>query len=64
MPDPESPWTIKDNGALCFDGMVVGKLEAERLTVNLGWAKAAGLAVTVQDDPAVDHHRGGIVLER
>lgn len=68
--DTEELWEVRENGALCFDGMVVGRVTekdaggAPRLTLNLGWAKAAGLGVTVQGDPEVDRRRGGVVLER
>lgn len=49
---------------LLFDGIVVGTLEPDRVLINLGWAKAAGLHVRIEADPAVDHKRGGIVLDR
>lgn len=35
-----------------------------RLTLNLGWMRAAGLHVTIEGDPRVDRQRGGTVLER
>jgi hypothetical protein len=58
-------WELRENGSLCFDGMVVGKVTDEpRIVLNLGWAKAAGVGVTVQGDPEVDKKRGGIILER
>lgn len=34
------------------------------LTLNLGWAKAAGLRVVVHGEPGVDRQRGGVVLDR
>lgn len=69
MPEESKPvdvslWEVRETGALCFDGMVVGRLGAEHVTLNLGWCKAAGLGVTVQGDPEVDRKRGGIVLQR
>jgi hypothetical protein len=71
----EAPETItsRPNGTLVYNGMAVGRVDTEtmlddgtnaRLVLNLGWMKAAGLRVTVQGDPEVDHRRNGIVLER
>lgn len=34
------------------------------VTLNLGWAKAAGVRVVVLADPDIDRNRGGIVLDR
>lgn len=63
---------IKDNGTIIYDGMVVGKWQgspdvpslAPRLTLNLGWLAAAGIAIVLQDDPESDHHRGGVAFAR
>lgn len=75
----EREFELRDNGSLVFDGIVVGTtsdaehepdedgpVEVERatITIDLGWAKAAGVRVRVLDDPAVDRHRGGVALDR
>jgi hypothetical protein len=68
--------TIRNDGAVIADGMAIGRFtpyefgpqetgdEKGRLTINLGWAKLAGLGITIQGDPEVDKKRGGVVLER
>lgn len=46
-------------------GEKAGAERAEpRLTLNLGWLRAAGLHVRIEGDPQVDRKRGGLVLER
>lgn len=77
-PAPRWPIDIRPNGTVLFDGIAIGGLDVTggptlhdplatdepRLTLNLGWMRLAGLHVRLQDDPDVDHHRDGIVLER
>lgn len=61
---------IRENGSIVHDGVAVGQItdapegERDTLTIDLGWANAAGLHVVVRDDPARDHHRRGIYLDR
>lgn len=55
---------VRPNGSLVYDSIVVGRVDNSTLVLNLGWARAAGLGVRVEADPAVDHKRGGIVLAR
>lgn len=66
---------IRENGSITHDGIAVGSIditpagpdgkhEQDTLTIDLGWTKAAGLRVVVRDDPAIDHHRRGIFLDR
>jgi hypothetical protein len=71
--DIPSELTTRPNGTLVYNGLAVGRVDTEaklddgtnaRLILNLGWMKAAGLRITVQADPDVDHKRGGVVLER
>lgn len=66
---------IVDN-KLLYGGMVLGTVTHEEqslddgykleptITLNLGWMKMAGVHIVVLDDPEVDHHRDGKVLER
>lgn len=54
---------------LVIDHLVVGFVTGiaggePRITLNLGYCKAAGVRVVVQGDPEVDHKRGGVVLDR
>lgn len=73
------PIEIRPNGTVIYDGIAIGGLdltdtdvggkgcdecEFPRLTLDLGWCKAAGLRVLIKADPAVDRKRGGIFLER
>lgn len=64
------PLAIRPNGTVTYDGIAIGGLaldleaEGDRLTLNLGWMRAAGLHVTIEGDPRVDRQRGGTVLER
>src|SRR5262249_13199735 len=55
---------LRPNGTLIYNEMAVGKLDTDamlddgtnaRIILNLGWMKAAGLRITVQADPEVDH---------
>lgn len=62
--DTAPTFTVRDEGAILFDGMAVGRYHDGKLTVNLGWARLAGLGIVVQADPDVDRKRDGIVLER
>jgi hypothetical protein len=50
--------------ALVYDGFIVGQVRDGTLSVNLGWARLAGLKVRIEADPTVDRHRNGVVLER
>lgn len=59
-----TPLAIHPSGSLVYEGIVVGKNDGDQLTINLGWAKAAGLKVKVLADPEVDRNRGGVVLDR
>jgi hypothetical protein len=56
---------VRENGAVTYDGIVVGTVSTwdggARLTLDLGWAKAAGLHVTVLGDRAVDKARKALV---
>lgn len=70
------PLDIRPNGTVTYDGIAIGGLmfvvdageepniSYPRLTLNLGWMRAAGLHVTIEGDPRVDRQRGGTVLER
>lgn len=72
------PIEVRPNGTILFDGIAIGGLdltepppgtpisvtESPRLTLNAGWIRLAGLRFRVQDDPSVDSHRDGLVLER
>ena len=55
---------LREDGRLVYDGIAVGTFADGRITVNLGWAKAAGLRVKLLADPEVDTRRGGVVLDR
>lgn len=61
---------LRENGSITHAGIAVGGIaiapegERDTLTIDLGWAKAAGLRVVVRDDPAQDRHRRGILLDR
>lgn len=63
--------SIRDNGTLSYDGVAIGRIgpdevvgAGERLFINAGWMKAAGLGLTIEADPQVDRKRGGILLQR
>lgn len=56
--------TLLDDGTLLHGHMAVGRIEGGLLTVNLGWCRMAGLSVRVEDDPMVERHRNGAVVER
>lgn len=73
------PIEVRPNGTVIFDGIAIGGLdftnedadgkgceglEIPRLTLNLGWMRAAGMRITIEGDPRVDRNRTGIVLER
>jgi hypothetical protein len=67
---------ITDSGKIMYDGMVIGLQKDEEhnlpdgfkvepvIVLDLGWCKMAGVHVRVLDDPEVDHHRDGKVLDR
>lgn len=62
---------VRDDGAVTFDSAPIGRVIEDggegnqaRLVLNLGWMKLAGVAITVQDDPEIEHHRSGIAFER
>lgn len=62
---------IREDGAITFDAAPIGRVVEDggegsqaRLVLNLGWMKLAGVSITLQDDPEVEHHRGGIAFER
>lgn len=68
---------ITEAGRIVLNGMVIGTVtEGEYVqeeggwkveplvTLNLAWMKMAGVHLVVLDDPEVDHHRDGKVLER
>lgn len=56
--------TIRPDGKVVYDDILVGRFDAGHLTLDLGWLKAAGVKVTIKADPDLDRVRGGIVLER
>jgi len=71
------PIEVRPNGTVMYDGIAIGGLDYDvadtesivatgkpRLTLNLGWIRAAGLRIKVLDDPAVERHRDGITLDR
>lgn len=70
------PIEVRPNGTIVFDGIAIGGLDLvveddgvpdkqhPRVTLNLGWCRAAGVRVRVEGDPRVDHQRNGLVLER
>lgn len=76
MSDETEPTRIIDivDNKLLYHGMVVGRVALEAsldepvaepvIVLNLGWAREAGVHVRVLDDPEVDRHRDGKVLER
>lgn len=45
-------------------GAEPARVSSPRLTLNLGWLRLAGVGIRIEDDPTVDHHRDGVVLER
>jgi hypothetical protein len=67
---------ITDTGKIMYDGMCVGIVKEDEvnlpdgfkvetvIVLDLGWCKMAGVHVRVLDDPEVDHHRDGKVLDR
>jgi len=55
---------LRENGGLVVDGLAIGRVEDSHLILNLGWMKLAGVGLTVQGDPDIDHKRGGVVLQR
>jgi hypothetical protein len=55
---------ITDSGALRYDGTIVGRYEAGKLTLDLGWTAGAGLHLVVKADPTRDHKRGNVMLDR
>lgn len=61
---PESELAITPGGVIVYGILPVGRVLDGRLTVNLGWAKCAGLSVRVLDDPEEDRHRDGVALDR
>lgn len=73
----EQPSVLIDGtGKVMFDGMCVGLVKSDEysladgykvepvIVLDLGWCAMAGVHVRVLDDPAVDHHRDGKVLDR
>lgn len=60
----EAPVEVDHEGAVLYRRRFVGHVSDGVLTINLGWARLAGLGVRVENDPAVDRFRSGVVLER
>lgn len=60
----DEPELVLDDEAVMFRGRPVGVLDGERLVVNAGWCRLAGLSLTVEDDPKQDRHRDGLAFER
>lgn len=68
--EPDWPIEIRPNGTVIYDGVAIGGLSLDtdtprpRLTLNLGWMRAADVGITIEGDPQVDRKRGGVVLKR
>lgn len=61
---PLTHLVVRQDGVLFHRDVPVGRVEDDKLILNLGWAKIAGLGLIVHDDPEVDHHRNGITFQR
>lgn len=60
---------VRANGTVLFDEAIIGRAELDpdgkpRLILNLGWLKAVGMGITLQNDPDVDTQRNGFVIQR
>lgn len=60
---------VRANGSILFDEAIIGRAELDpdgkpRLILNLGWLKAVGMGITLQNDPDVDTQRSGFVIQR
>lgn len=76
LPEPDdtrlelpAPSVILPGGGLMLAGTIIGEMGYHadgrpQITLNLGWLRLANVAIRVLDDPEVDHHRGGVTLER
>lgn len=65
-----------ETGTIKYGDTIVGSVEMEaeegegvlqpahRLVLNLGWLRRAGLAITLEPDPSLEHPRSGYVLQR
>lgn len=58
------PLVIRGGRLVTGEGFIVGSVEGHTITLNLGWCREAGVSVRCTDDPAVDRHRDGFVLDR
>lgn len=67
------PIAIAENGNIVYAGLVIGGLDfvqvdhdadGPRVTLDLGWCRAAGVRVRVLPDYSVERPRSGVVLER
>lgn len=61
--DVPQPMMAPD-GVILLGHRMLGQVTPDQITLNLGWCRMAGIAVTIEDDPKIDHHRGGIFLHR
>lgn len=64
MTSYDDPELTLDDEVLYYRARPVGVFEDSTVILNLGWCRLAGLSVRIEDDPKVDRHRDGLILDR